>query len=208
MKYRPIAALASILMLLPSATFAAGATSATSPSAPAVPGLGIASLDAVAVNSNAYKAAQAQHAVTYKAPIDQAEARRKQIMAQLQPLIDKFNRDRSAAKPDQAALQQQAQAIQQMQQAGQQELQTILQPVALSDAYVLEQLNAKLSASAQAAMAKQKISVLIGPQNVLIAGEANNLNPAILAELNAMLPSVQIVPPQGWHSQPIAQAGH
>ena len=175
--------------------------------APAVPGLGIANLDAVAVNSAAYKAAQAQRAVTFKAQLDQAETRRQQIVAQLQPLIDKFNKDRVAAKPDQASLQQQAQTIQQLQASAQKELQAILQPVALSDAYVLEQINDKLAAAAQTAMAKQKISVLIGPQNVLITGEANNLNPAILTELNAILPSVQLVPPSGWQPKTTRDAG-
>ena len=90
--------------------------------APAVPGLGIANLEVVAVNSNAFKAAQAQRAVTFKAQLDQAEARRKQILTQLQPLIDKFNKDRAAAKPDQASLQQQAQVIQQSQASARQEL--------------------------------------------------------------------------------------
>lgn len=166
--------------------------------APAVPGLGIANLEVIAANSAAYKAAQAQRAVIFKTQIDQAETRRQQIVTQLQPLIEKFNKDRTAPKPDQTSLQQQANAIQQLQTSAQKELQTILQPVVLSDTFVLEQINDKLSAAAQSAMTKQKISVLLGPQNVLIAGEANNLNPAILAELNAMLPSVQLIPPAGW----------
>lgn len=174
--------------------------------APAVPGLGIANLEVVAANSNAFKTAQAQRAVTYKVQLDQAEARRRQILAQLQPLVDKFNKDRAAAKPDQASLQQQAQTIQQIQTAGQQQLQAILQPVALSDAYVLEQINDKLPAAARAAMAKQKVSVLISPQTVLFAGEGNNLSPAILAELNAMLPSVQLVPPAGWQPKAVRDA--
>lgn len=204
---RNLIVFAAMALLVSAAAPAAAQTAPASTVAiPAVPGLGIANLDVIAANSNAYKAAQAQRAVTFKAVLDQADVRRQQIVAQLQPLIDKFNRDRVAPKPDQASLQQQAQAIQQLQEAGNREIQQILQPVALSDAYVLEQINDKLPTAVRAAVTKQKISVLLGPQNVLIAGEANNLNPAILAELNAVLPTVSLVPPTGWQPKAAREA--
>ena len=55
---------------------------------PLVPGLAIADLDGVVANSSAYKTAQVQRPVTYKAQLDQAEARRKAITAQLTPLVE------------------------------------------------------------------------------------------------------------------------
>src|SRR6218665_667324 len=91
---------------------------ATAAAAPLVPGIAVANLEAVVANSNAYRTAQQQRPVTYKTQIDQAEARRKAISAQLQPLADKFNRDRAAPGANQAALATQAQAIQQIQQSG------------------------------------------------------------------------------------------
>ena len=112
-----------------------------------VRGIGVVSLPAVVANSNAYKVAEQQRPVTYKPQLDQAEARRKAITAQLQPLVDKFNRDRQAPGANSAALQQQAQQIQQIQQSGEQELRTILQPVGYSEAYVQEQIAEKLDAA-------------------------------------------------------------
>ena len=174
------------------------AQTGTTPPAAVAPGLGVANLDAVVANSSAYKTAQTQRTVTYKAQFDAAEARRKAIAAQLQPMADKFNRDRAAPNADQNALRQQAGIIQQLQQSGQQELQGILQPVALSEAYVQEQINDKLVTAVQNAMAKRKISLLINPSAIISANNAYNLNQSVLDELNVLLPSAQIVPPAGW----------
>jgi Skp family chaperone for outer membrane proteins len=164
-----------------------------------VPGLAIANLDAVIANANAYKTAETQRQTTYKAQIDQATARGSALNAQLKPLADKFNADRQSGKASQASREQQAAAIQQLQQSGEAELQRILQPVALSRAYVQEQVEDKLDAAVKSAMAKKKVSLLLNPQSVLaVNNNAYNLNQDILASLNTSLPSAQLVPPAGW----------
>jgi Skp family chaperone for outer membrane proteins len=170
-----------------------------------VPGLGVANLDAVIANSAAFKAAQAQRPVTYKAQYDAAEARRKQISDQLTPLVNKFQADRAAPNPNSAALQAQATTIQQLNDAGSQELQALLQPVAYSEAYVQEQINDKLSPAISAAMTKARVTMLLNPQSVLAATNAYNLNASILAELNAIMPSAQIVPPAGWEPREVRE---
>lgn len=164
-----------------------------------VPGLAVANLDAVIANSNAFKTAETQRQTTYKAQIDQARARGEALNTQLKPLADKFNADRASAKPNQAALEQQAATIQQLQESGQAELQRILQPVALSRAYVQEQLDEKLDQAVKSAMTKKKVSLLLTPQAVLaVNNNAYNLNQDILNELNTAIPSANIVPPAGW----------
>jgi Skp family chaperone for outer membrane proteins len=174
---------------------------------PLVPGLAVADLDAVVANSNAFRTAQQQRPVTYKAQLDQAEARRKAIQAQLQPLVDKFNRDRAAAGANQTALQQQVQQIQQIQQAGEQELRQILQPVGYSEAYVQEQIGEKLDAAVKSAMSKKKVSLLLAPQAVLaLNNNAYNLNQDVVNELNALIPSATLVPPQGWEPREVREA--
>lgn len=191
---------ALVAALLAAASMTAPAIAQTGAAAPlaVAPGLGVANLDAVVANSAAYKTAQIQRQTTYKAQFDAAEARRKAIAGQLQPMVDKFNKDRAApgASPD--ALRSQANTIQQLQQSGQQELQGILQPVALSEGYVQEQINDKLVTAVQNAMAKRKISILLNPSAIISANNAYNLNQAVLDELNVLLPSAQIVPPAGW----------
>lgn len=184
---------------------------ATAPSTgPAVPGLAVVDMEGVVANSNAFKVAQQQRQVTYKATFDAADARKKQITAQLQPLVDKFNRDRQAPSANtpagQASLQQQAENIQRIQQSGQQELQTILRPVAMSEAYVNEQISDKLSAAVQAAMTKNKISLVVNPQAVVAAaGSYYSLNQAIVDELNVSIPAAQLVPPSGWEPREIRE---
>lgn len=176
-------------------------------SGPVVQGLAVANLDAVIANSNAFRTAQQQRPVTYKAQIDQAEKRRGELQAQITPLVNKFNADSQAAKPNQQSLQQQAQTIQQIQQAGQQELKTILQPVALSESYVNEQIEDKIDEAVKNAMAKKKISLLLSPQAVLaVNAQAYNLNQDILNELNTLIPSAQLVPPQGWEPRQVREA--
>lgn len=188
---------------------AQGRPGAVTASAPAVPGLAIANIEAVIGNSAAFKVAQVQRPTTYKAQFDAAEARRVAISAQLRPMVDKFNRDRqapSASTPTgQASLQQQAQSIQRIQESGQAELQKLLEPVALSEAYVQEQIGEKLNAAVKAAMVKKNISLVINPQSVVAATNAYNLNQAILDELNVAIPTAQLVPPAGWEPREVRE---
>ncbi|MBW8783812.1 MAG: OmpH family outer membrane protein [Novosphingobium sp.] len=184
----------------------AQAAAPTVSSGPVVPGLAVANLDAIVGNSNAFRTAQQQRATTYKATYDQAEARRAAIQAQLTPLINRFNADRQA-NPNNPALQGEAAQIQQIQESGNQELQRILQPVALSEAYVQEQITDRLNPAIQSAMTKQRVSLLLSPQAVLaLNNNAYNLNQAILNELNVTLPSAQLVPPAGWEPREVREA--
>lgn len=163
-----------------------------------VQGLAIANPSAVVAASAAYQTAQQQRPTTYKPQIDQANARKGQIEAQLKPLVDKLQADSKAANPNRAALQAQYEQIQQIEQAGQAEIQKILEPLNLSQQYVLEQIGDKLDVATQAAMDKKKISLVIDSQSVIKAGQVYNLNQDILTELNRILPSAQLVPPAGW----------
>ena len=163
-----------------------------------VPGLGIANLDAIVINSRAFQSAQQQRAVIFKGLIDAANARGQAINAELKTMVDKFNQDKGAAGVSQEALQQQAQAIQASQAYGQQEVNKILEPVTLSDAYVNESIREKLDPAIKSAMAKTRISIVFTPNQIIGFNNAYNLSPAILSELNAQIPTVNIKPPAGW----------
>lgn len=170
---------------------------AAAASGPIVPGLGVANLDAVIVNSNAYQVAQQQRPVTYKATVDAYNVRAQQLDAQLKVMIDKFNADRAAKKPD-ALLQQQYGAIQQFEAQAKEELQRIRMPISLSEAYVIEQIAEKLDQAVQNAMSKRGITILLGPDAVIARTNAYELSPTIIAELNVLIPAANLVPPQGW----------
>lgn len=186
------------------------APAASAVTGPTVPGLAIVDMESVVANSNAFKVAQQQRPVTYKATYDSAEAKKNQLTTQLRALAEKFDRDRQAPSANtpagQASLQQQYENIQRIQQGGQQELQTILRPVALSEAYVTEQISDKIGAAVQAAMTKNKITIAVNPSAVVAAaGTYYSLNQAIIDELNTAIPAAQLVPPTGWEPREIRE---
>ena len=74
--------------------------------------------------------------------------------------------------------------MQQAQQTGQAELQRLTQPVALARAYVEQQIVAKLDDALKAATES--------------FGAGADITPAVITELNALVPSVGITPPAGW----------
>ena len=174
---------------------------------PVVPGLAVANIDAIIQGSAANEAAETQLPVTYKAQLDQAEARRAQIAAQLQPLVDKFNADAKAANPNQQSLATQAQQIQRIQQAGQEELQVILKPFIYSQAFVQEQIENQLEAAIRKAMNKRKITLVLNPESLIAVNDnAYNLNQDILSELNVLIPAAQLSPPADWEPRQIREA--
>jgi Skp family chaperone for outer membrane proteins len=187
---------------LGAALIAAPQAFAAKKDAPAASGvvsaIGVINPEGILVSSTAFQTAEQQRPVTYKATIDAAQAREAQIQAQLKPLADKFNTDRAAAKPNNAALQQQFAQIQQLRQSGDQELQEMLQPLELSRQYVIEQIEDKLGTAVDQAMAKRGVSIVLRRDAVIKANGAYDLNQAVLTELNALIPSAQLVPPQGW----------
>jgi len=185
---------------------AAAAPAAPGPSSNIVQGIAVANLEAAVANTDAYRLASQQRPVTYKANFDNAKARGSALDAQLKPLIDKFNADRAAAKPNVPALQQQAQAIQQLQEKGKEEIQQILMPPALSEAYVREQIEDKLDAAVQKAMEKHRVSLLLQPGTVIARANAYELTDEIVTELNVLIPNTQIVPPQGWMPREVREA--
>ena len=163
-----------------------------------VKGIGWVSTEGVIANSNAFRTAQQQRETTYKAQFDAAKAKKAQVEAQLKPLIDKLNAESQVAGSNNASLQQQAATIQQIGQNGQREIQNIMQPVELSNAYVEEQIYDKIDAAIKAASTKNKVGLILAQDSLVYAEDAYNMNQQVLAELNTLLPSAQLVPPQGW----------
>jgi Skp family chaperone for outer membrane proteins len=173
-----------------------------------VPGLAVANLEGALVNSDAFRVAQQQRPVTYKAQYDQAQARSNALEAQMKPMIDRFNASRAAATTPalQQALQGQARAIQELQERGKNEIQQILLPVALSEAYVNEQLGDKLDAAVTAAMNKARVTILLQPGAVVARANSYDITMDIARELNATIPTAQLVPPAGWEPRQIREA--
>ena len=164
---------------------------------PIVPGVGVADLQAAMAKSNAYRVAQTNRQNTYRPTLDAAQARARAIDAQLKPMMDQFNADRAAKKPD-AVLQAEYTQIQTIQANGEAEIKQMLAPIELSEAYVREQIADKMGQAVNNVMSKRGITLLLGPDAVILASQNYDVTDAVAAELNLLVPSVQVVPPVGW----------
>jgi len=196
MKLRVASALIAGLML--SVSPQAMAQKAASSGGPVVSGIAVADLAAVVGQSSAYRGAAQQRQTYFKPQLDQAQSRATAIQAQLKPLIDKFDADRKSATPNQASLETQVRQIQQIQQAGQDEINRIIAPVNLSEAYVEEQITDQMAKAVQAAKAKKKISLVLRPDATILPDPAYDITPDVVAEINTLIPTAQLVPPAGW----------
>ncbi|MDE2437575.1 MAG: OmpH family outer membrane protein [Sphingomonadales bacterium] len=183
------------------------APTVASSAGPIVPGLGIADLEAVLLNTNAVRVGDQQRPVTYKATIDQYQARGQALQAQLQAMSQKLQKDAQAPGASQTALQQQAAAIQKLQETGKAELNTIIKPVAYSQEYVKEQVEEKLDQAVKAVMARKNVTLLLSPQSVILTtAAAYDLNQDIVNELNTAIPNATLTPPAGWEPRQIREA--
>jgi len=186
---------------------AAGTVVATPAAAQVVKGIGVIDPGFIVVNSAAYQLAESQRPVTYKQYYDAATARNDQINAQIKPLAEKFETDRKAPNPNVDALQKQYAAIQAIDQQGERDLKQILQPVAMSQQYVKEQLEDVLPKAIEAAAAKKNITLILDSASgaVFIRDQSYNFNADVLAEINALLPVAQLSPPPTWQPREVRE---
>ena len=192
----------TIKTLLLAAALIAPAAIATSATAQTV---AVANPEGAVGNSKAWAAARTQIETTYKAQLDQAEARRQAVGKELQPLVTAFNTARAAPNANQASLQQQATTIQTREQAAQAEIQRITLPAQRAQAYAIEQISAKLPDAVQAVVRARNVSMLVRPDAVLFAGPTADVTSAITTELDRLVPTVSVTPPANW--QPGQQQG-
>jgi Skp family chaperone for outer membrane proteins len=161
--------------------------------------VGVVDLPYVMGQSNAYKTAESQRPTTYKQYYDQAKTRGEQIDAQLKPLADKLQADSKLPNANREQLQKQYDTIQQLGQQGQREIEQILQPVALSQEYVEEQINDSLAKAVEAAAKAKGVSLIFNRGSTVVYREATyDMNQAVIDQVNVLLPVAQLVPPPGW----------
>ncbi len=162
-------------------------------------GIAVVDLQRAVGTSNAYTTARTQIQTTYKAQIDSFTARKNTIDADLKAKGSALEAAMKAAggKPT-PAIQSQYEAYQKAGQDGQAELQRLGQPIALANAYVEEQISAKLSDALKAAMTKAKVDLVLGPDATVSYQPSVDITQSVVTELNALVPSVGITPPAGW----------
>lgn len=160
--------------------------------------IAVASYEAAVVRSQAYQNAANQMKTTYKADIDATSARATALQTEIKPLVDAYNAAVQQPGATPQSVQPQAQALQQKRAAGQQELAQLQRRVTLATAYVEEQVGKQLNAAIRAAMKAKNVDLVLQPQVVVAREPYVDITADIVAELNKLVPSAQIVPPAGW----------
>jgi len=159
----------------------------------------VVDLEEAVAKSAAFTTAISQMQTTYKPQIDALNTRRTAIEADLKTKGDALQTALKAAgnKPT-PAIETQYQQYQQAQQAAQAELQRMGQPIGLARAYVEQQIVDKLDDALKAATAKTKSEIVFKKQATESFGAGADITPAVITELNGLVPSVSITPPAGW----------
>jgi len=192
---------------LASVPVAAMAVSMVPASAQSKLGIAVVNMEQAVGQSSAATTARTQMETTYKANMDSFNTRKAALDAELKQKAEVFQAAVKAAggKPT-PALQTQYEALQKRQQDAQTELQTIGRPIALANAYVEEQIGAKINDALKAAMTKSKVDLVLSPEATVSYQPGVDITAAVTAELNTLVPTVSIVPPAGWQPGQQGQA--
>lgn len=186
---------AAALALAPVAGIAMMAAPATAQSRL---GVGVADLEAAVAKSAAFTNAMTAMQTTYKAQIDAFTARKTTLDTELQTKATEIQNLQKQPGANAATLQPKIDAFQKRRGEIQQELNTLGRPIAMAQAYVEEQVTAKLNDALKSAMTKRKVDLVLVPGATVSYQPTVDITDAVTAELNAMVPSAQIVPPAGW----------
>ena len=190
------AAIAAIVAAMPVAAHAQAAAAA---------GVAVVDLDAAVSGSAAFQTAATQIQTTYKTQITAAQTRQTALQGELNAARTEIETlQRNTATPK-ATLDAKIAAFQTKGQAAQTELQRLALPFARPQAYVREQVEAKVEQALRAAMTAKKVGVVLRPEAAFAYQPASDLTTDVVTQLNALIPSVGITPPANW--QP-GQAGN
>jgi Skp family chaperone for outer membrane proteins len=183
------------ILLLPAA-LAASVIAPAAASAQAIPPATIAvvDLDKVSSTCNACRTAQA----TLQGQVNALKARETALATPLQTEGRSIQATIDALPKGQeppAALQARIKTFQTKQQAGAQELQRQQTQIQRNQAYISQQISAKLGPVYQQVMTRRGANLMVEVGTTLASGAALDVTNDVLAGLNAALPSVQTTAP-------------
>lgn len=162
-------------------------------------GIAVVNVDEAMARSTAFTTARTQMETTYKAQIDGFNSRKTALETDLKNKRDALEAGIKAAggKPT-PALQTQYEQLQAASQSAQAELQRLGQPVGLAQAYIEEQIGAKLGDALRNAMAAAKVDLVLKPEATVSYQPTVDITALVTQQLNTLVPSVSITPPAGY----------
>jgi Skp family chaperone for outer membrane proteins len=147
------------------------------------------------INTNAFKTAYQQIGTTYKSQIDTIQARSTERQTLLKQLDT--NGDNQLDEAEQRAAQGTQQATRLT--AIEQEVGQLSGQVDMARVYAIEQILAQYGPSLQEVAQQLQVQMVLTPDAILYAPPAASITQQVSASLNAKVPAVQIVPPQGYN---------
>ena len=153
-----------------------------------------ADFDGAVVKTKAFTAAAATIKTTYQAQITQVEGYQKEMQALLAP----FDTNKDNRIDDTELRAAQANPSWQTVVAKQQQIDTAQAPVVRAQAYVFEQVSAKLNTAVQNVITARNLSLIVKPDAVVWANAVGNITPAITTELDKLVPTASPTPPANW----------
>lgn len=200
-----IAALAASVAVVPAAAHAQAA--APAPAAAVVNnGIAVVDLDAAVANSAAFRSAMGQIETSYKPQITALQTRQTALQTELNPLRTEIEGLQKNPATPKATLDAKVAGFQSRAQAAQAELNRLALPFARPQAYAKEQVSQKVEQALKAAMTAKKVGIVISPEAVIAVQGGSDLTPDVIAQLNALVPSVSITPPANWQPGQADQA--
>ena len=155
--------------------------------------IAVVDLDRVGRECNACKTA----AATLQSQVNAFNTRRQQLNTQLQPERTQLQTavNALAGKQPDAALTQRIQAFQQKEVSAAQELEKQQTQIQRNQAYISQQINAKLAPLLQPAMQKRGANILLDSGAAIRFAPTVDITTDVLTSLNAALPSVATTAP-------------
>ena len=197
-----MAALAASVALIPAA-----ANAQVAAAAPMTSNVAIMDLEAAVTNSAAFQAGMAQIETTYKVQIAAVKVRQAALNTELTGLKTEFeNLQKNPATP-RPTLEAKAAALQAKGQAAQEELQRLATPIQRPQAYVKEQVEAKLEQAAKNAMATKRVTIALRPEAAWLNNPVADITADVVTQLNALVPSASTTPPANWQPGQQGQQG-
>lgn len=159
---------------------------------------GIATLDTTdaIMQSKAFSTGYQQVGTQYATYAQQITAKRKEIN-DINALLD-TNKDKNLTQPElDAAIKAKSPLITQLENK-EKEIAQLQDPIVKAQAFVLESIADKYAQAQQQVVTQKKISLILSPEAFIWAPDAVDVTAAVTAALDAIAPSVAIVPPANW----------
>jgi Skp family chaperone for outer membrane proteins len=166
--------------------------------APAAPVVATANIDGAIQSTTAFSAAVTQIQTAYAPQIQNRATRAQALQTELQTLGAAVQAEQARQPQNATALQAAVTAYRTREASAQAELQELSAPIELAVTYVREQITLKLQDAVNAATTARRVDMLVNSDAVFWNNANADLTPAITAELNRLVPSVQAVPPAGY----------